>query len=59
MYQLYFKCDYFKTTAEFETIDQLNDQLKELMAFFDGCSWFYAEIIGPDGTQIQRVTKNG
>lgn len=58
MYQLYFRCEFFKNTTTFATLGLLLAQVGTLFSFMDELDWFYVEIIDPQGTLIQKVAKN-
>lgn len=59
MWQLYFRCEFFKNTTLWDTKEALINQLEDLTVFIDGCRDVYVEIINPLGTLVQQVTKNG
>lgn len=57
MYQLYYRMHGNKQTESFDTLEELYLRINEIQTDMCSCPNFYAEIIGPDGTQIQKATK--
>lgn len=57
MYQFYYRMHGYKQTEDFENLDELYLRIHALQDEMCSCPTFYAEIISPDGTQIQRVNR--
>ena len=59
MWQLYYRLDSIKKTESFETKEELDARCLELSEDFSKCVCLYIEVINPEGTFVQRVTRDG